>query len=1159
MSRRAIHSSKRRLWLGILVVLLAMPQLLVVDADAAPPPGKGNNSPPVAHIVALETHGSVPLSVDFDGGNSSDPDGDDLTYSWDLDGDGVLGDSLDVAPTHVYEVVGSYTITLEVSDGAGTDTDQVTIDANDTERISTNLLAGYDFSEGAGDTVNDVSGVGSPLDLTITDSSQATWIADALVLEGTSIGSNGAATKLIDAVNSAGEFSVEAWLVPADVLVDGVIQIGDSPHQASFYLEDYSYYWRAWETDSPDLWASRRSHVVFTHDSSGTARLYADGVLVDPEGPNAAGEAEGQFPPVAWASTHPLTIAPEGWKGEVHLLAVYDRALSPSEVLNNYEAGRDAPVAGTPSVSWSVPAIQVTAERGTSDLTSLTLVPDGDTSGASVAVDSTISSLLTPAAQRAPFDLVADVVYNVPIVIDVPTTTGLGSHVGDVSIVSSTGQVMGSVSVTVEVVDPPTGTVPPEVSTPSRDRIGTDDAGQPLIKDELVVGLDFGVVDPEQTILDIAAAHNGVVFGSVPDGFTYQLWLPEVADLNELELTRQSVAAEQGVDFASTAYLSRSLSVVPDDPLWDSWDENNPDGNNWNLELIDAPSAWDITTGNRTVPVAIIDGDIDADHVDLAGNIDTYVGEVVPDPRAQSHGTHVAGIACAEGNNGVGVSGVAWQCSLRGYEFGFAVKEDDPDAPMTFSDFAHPAESVFRMVNAADDGARVVNLSVGARRGECLPIDDPNGLAVVEQQNDIWARGVLYAEHIGQDILWVIAAGNWECDARFVTPASLTNRFPRNVITVASANSGGELSSFSNFGDVVAVAAPGGEPDFGAGILSTVRPRPFLGVTIGLPYGEKEGTSMAAPHVTGLAALVLSAHDFSAAQTKACIVAGAEDNGIPLAGHAFSVIDAPSAIHCEGTVALPPEVDLVFSLDLTGSMSQEIDQIKLQINEIMAGLRDAAPDTDFQFGVVSYEDYNGTFDSSICPDSTYNSFYGGGSDEPFRIDLALTGDDPTVAQTINNLTLGGGGDGPQSYGRVFWEVSQADTMGQLGFRPEALKLLVDFGDNVPHDADLNEGIEPPLEPPFPSPFDTGYDPGRNDVIDCGADDIDFQDDAIPAMVGSDVHLVHIDSSGSSSLEVYWNLWTSQTGGEFAAINSDGTVPEGQDLTQLIIELLQLIP
>ena len=78
------------------------------------------------------------------------------------------------------------------------------------------------------------------------------------------------------------------------------------------------------------------------------------------------------------------------------------------------------------------------------------------------------------------------------------------------------------------------------------------------------------------------------------------------------------------------------------------------------------------------------------------------------------------------------------------------------------------------------------------------------------------------------------------------------------------------------------------------------------------------------------------------------------------------------------------------------------------------------------------------------------------------------------------------------------------------------------------------------------------------MINCGGDDIDFQDDAIAALTSAGVHLVHIDSSGDTDLAVYWNLWASQTGGEFAAINPDGSVPQGLDLTELIVQLLQLV-
>ena len=819
-----------------------------------------------------------------------------------------------------------------------------------------------------------------------------------------------------------------------------------------------------------------------------------------------------------------------------------------------------------PSISWSTSSIHITVTRGTSSHERLTLTANEDIDNASVAVDSSILGLVAPAA-LPPFDLTAGVTYEVPMIFDVPLTTTVGEHVGAVSILSAGDDPIGAVTVAIQVVDPPSGVIPQDVATPSRDRIGTDSAGNTMIVDELLVGLEFGTVDPSQRILAIAAANDARVLGSVPDALTYQLWFLQVPSAVELESIRQSLVAEADVGFASITYLGTDLTAIPNDPEWNhAWDEANPDGRNWNLELIKAPSAWDITTGDRDVPIAVIDADINPDHEDLSANVDKHEGIPIPQPEKEGHGTHVSGIACAAGNNGVGITGVAWECSLRAYEFGFDVLVD-PTNPPTWEDFFTPAQGLDRMVEAAKDGARVVNMSWGQAFGECaLGLLDPDPLPKLEMTNDIFARGVLFAEHIGQDVLWVAGAGNRPCDANLFSPASLTSQFPLSVISVASANRTGGLSRFSGRGPSVTVAAPGGEENLLQEpilqVFSTLSQNhcKFLWAFDCSPYGESWGTSQATPHVTGLASLVLSAHDFSAAQVKACIVAGAESDGIAIDGQAFHVINAPSAVQCEGTIAFPSKVDLVFSLDLTGSMGGEVNQIKLQIDEVMAGLRDAAPETDFQFAVVSYEDYAGTFNSSGCGDSTYSATYGFASagDVPFRLNQALSSNDATTSATIGGLQLRNGGDGPQSYGRVYWELGQPDTMSQLGFRSDALKLLVDFGDNIPHDADLNEGIEDPLVPPFPSPFDRGYDPGRNGVINCGGDDIDFQDDAIAALTSAGVHLVHIDSSGDTDLAVYWNLWASQTGGEFAAINPDGSVPQGLDLTELIVQLLQLV-
>lgn len=310
----------------------------------------------------------------------------------------------------------------------------------------------------------------------------------------------------------------------------------------------------------------------------------------------------------------------------------------------------------------------------------------------------------------------------------------------------------------------------------------------------------------------------------------------------------QALARYRGdpaVAYAEPNYIARK-AVLPNDTLY---------RDQWAPPLIRLPLAWDITTGGDTV-VAILDTGIDYAHPDLAANMWSNTGEVagndvdddnngyvddihgvlldgvrvtgepLDDDTADAHGTHVAGIAGAVGNNRTGVAGVNWSLQLM------AVKV--LHGPAGEGAVADIAEGIHY---AVDNGARVLNLSF-----------------TLSTYSQTLADAIAYADDNGA--LVVSAAGNdgYDLDGRDESPPTL--RLPNNI-SVAAITRYAELANYSNYGaTTVDVAAPGGSYlSTTSGVLSTLSPIAGLG-----DYGYLAGTSMAAPHVAGLAALVWSAY-----------------------------------------------------------------------------------------------------------------------------------------------------------------------------------------------------------------------------------------------------------------------------------------------------------
>lgn len=284
----------------------------------------------------------------------------------------------------------------------------------------------------------------------------------------------------------------------------------------------------------------------------------------------------------------------------------------------------------------------------------------------------------------------------------------------------------------------------------------------------------------------------------------------QLESLPEVEYAEPNyiVSADEGKQEVGGSFNLNPLNnerMIPNDPSWNVL---------WGLEKIGMPQAWDRNTGSAEVKVAVIDSGIDYTHEDLSGNVDASQGydfvDDDDDPQDEySHGTHVAGTIGAETNNGVGVSGINWSIEM---------------IPLRVLDNANKGKNsnFIKAINwATEKNYPLANYSIGSS-SYSRSLED-----AIENYPG----------------LFVASAGNQGEDY------ATTPRYPgcldiSNMITVGNSKENDEKSSSSNYSKTgVDLFAPGNR------IYSTLP---------GNEYGNKSGTSMAAPHVTGSAALALS-------------------------------------------------------------------------------------------------------------------------------------------------------------------------------------------------------------------------------------------------------------------------------------------------------------
>lgn len=339
-----------------------------------------------------------------------------------------------------------------------------------------------------------------------------------------------------------------------------------------------------------------------------------------------------------------------------------------------------------------------------------------------------------------------------------------------------------------------------------------------------------------------------------------------------LQLVRE-FAARPDVEYAQLNYILRISDRTPNDPRYpEQWHYfSNGTGPGQSPGGINLPKAWDVSTGSNAIVVAVIDTGILPNHPDIQGSpnlvagydmiSDAFIGndgggrdsdptdpgdaaaagECYPGSPALPdswHGTHVAGtIGVGNTNNGIGVAGINWNVKLQAVRVlgkCGGTTADINDGIRWAAGLSVPG------VPSNSTPAKVINMSLGTPPGNPCSLSPSTQSAI----NDAVAMGATV----------VVAAGNDATDASQVFPASCNN-----VITVAASDFRGHLAArYSNFGATVEIMAPGGDvrrddngdgrPD---GVLSMVHPNAGT-------YAYYNGTSMAAPHVAGVAALVLA-------------------------------------------------------------------------------------------------------------------------------------------------------------------------------------------------------------------------------------------------------------------------------------------------------------
>lgn len=450
------------------------------------------------------------------------------------------------------------------------------------------------------------------------------------------------------------------------------------------------------------------------------------------------------------------------------------------------------------------------------------------------------------------------------------------------------------------------------------------------VNNELLVTLDSS--DSLYALKEYLAGIGGEVVGEIPLTADYQIMLSGTYSEEELEALTEQVKSLPYVERSSLNYAFEleedSYQYYSNDPKWDDWESTG--GNNWNMKAIDAPGAWAYRNQMGPVNVGVIDRCFDADHVDLNFSEEPYNNDDGTNSD-MSHSTHVAGIIGAEFNNKIGVCGVSPNTNIYGaahignlaaYKTALNYLIVEKKCKVINISMGMPDDCIFSADNGDVELKRDLD-RLNQELAECLKDlknhlmefvicksagnsneysffkrdddDTENPLYINFNDYQKYMAGTYpaneksdwdkkYERYIGKVLESDCIPKKEDVDARYSIFSGIVDSEIKDMIIVVGAvqnagkhsfwgkcrHTGYEVTAYSNRGSRVNVLAPGGDRDSGkyadAGIYSTVPNG----------YGYMVGTSMAAPHVAGVAAMIFGIDPtFTAKEVKDIIISTA--------------------------------------------------------------------------------------------------------------------------------------------------------------------------------------------------------------------------------------------------------------------------------------------